>query len=474
MRSGGGPGFAVGALTALVSNFWLGQGPWTPWQMAGWGMVRCPRRRPGQAARGRAHRPLAACARRARSPALAYGALLDFSRWSLRRRAVARPLPGDLGAWDSVQHRPRRRELRRSRSDRRPGADPDAQPLPRALRVRLGPRSAPVRAGARGAAAAGCVAALVLATRRSRRPRKRPARPRARSDAVDWLRARPRTPTAASASRPGERVEPRDDGLGGPRPGSRPGSTRSPFAPASKTPDRPTCAPPPGRSRPPATSSGRSSSSTRRGWTPATLRRPRTWSQAPAARRGGDGSWGQPGEPDRVRGARARAAAGARPPTDARRPGCAGGQNSDGGWGFAPGAASDADSTGAVAPGAARLRAGTGRRSTGVWPTCAAAQQLDGGGFALAGGGPANSQSTAWAVQGLVAAGTAPSNAPTRRRARLWTTSPRSRPLTATTATRSAYRPDAGMGDRPGPAGGEPAGVPAAGGEPARQEECRR
>ncbi len=36
---GGGPGFAVGAISGLVSNFWLGQGPWTPWQMAGWGMV---------------------------------------------------------------------------------------------------------------------------------------------------------------------------------------------------------------------------------------------------------------------------------------------------------------------------------------------------------------------------------------------------------------------------------------------------
>jgi energy-coupling factor transport system substrate-specific component len=36
---GGGPGFAVGALSGLVSNFWFGQGPWTPWQMAGWGMV---------------------------------------------------------------------------------------------------------------------------------------------------------------------------------------------------------------------------------------------------------------------------------------------------------------------------------------------------------------------------------------------------------------------------------------------------
>lgn len=36
---GGPAGFAVGALSALVSNFWLGQGPWTPWQMAGWGAV---------------------------------------------------------------------------------------------------------------------------------------------------------------------------------------------------------------------------------------------------------------------------------------------------------------------------------------------------------------------------------------------------------------------------------------------------
>jgi energy-coupling factor transport system substrate-specific component len=31
------PGFVVGAIGALVSNFFLGQGPWTPWQMLGWG-----------------------------------------------------------------------------------------------------------------------------------------------------------------------------------------------------------------------------------------------------------------------------------------------------------------------------------------------------------------------------------------------------------------------------------------------------
>ena len=36
---GGAPGFAVGAVTALASNLFFGQGPWTPWQMAAWGLV---------------------------------------------------------------------------------------------------------------------------------------------------------------------------------------------------------------------------------------------------------------------------------------------------------------------------------------------------------------------------------------------------------------------------------------------------
>src|SRR5919197_2295313 len=36
---GAGPGFAVGAVAALASNFFLGQGPWTPWQMLGWGAI---------------------------------------------------------------------------------------------------------------------------------------------------------------------------------------------------------------------------------------------------------------------------------------------------------------------------------------------------------------------------------------------------------------------------------------------------
>jgi len=36
---GGAPGFVVGAVGALASNLFFGQGPWTPWQMASWGAV---------------------------------------------------------------------------------------------------------------------------------------------------------------------------------------------------------------------------------------------------------------------------------------------------------------------------------------------------------------------------------------------------------------------------------------------------
>jgi len=36
---GAGPGFAVGAIGALASNVFLGQGSWTPWQMIAWAIV---------------------------------------------------------------------------------------------------------------------------------------------------------------------------------------------------------------------------------------------------------------------------------------------------------------------------------------------------------------------------------------------------------------------------------------------------
>lgn len=36
---GGEAGFLVGALTALISNFYFGQGPWTPFQMLAFGLI---------------------------------------------------------------------------------------------------------------------------------------------------------------------------------------------------------------------------------------------------------------------------------------------------------------------------------------------------------------------------------------------------------------------------------------------------
>ena len=39
MAFGAESGFMTGALTALVSNIFFGQGPWTPWQMLGWGLI---------------------------------------------------------------------------------------------------------------------------------------------------------------------------------------------------------------------------------------------------------------------------------------------------------------------------------------------------------------------------------------------------------------------------------------------------
>jgi energy-coupling factor transport system substrate-specific component len=76
---GGAPGFAVGAVAALASNLFFGQGPWTPWQMAGWGGAGLF----GAALAalgGRELRRLAlasACA----AAGLAYGAVMNVSLW---------------------------------------------------------------------------------------------------------------------------------------------------------------------------------------------------------------------------------------------------------------------------------------------------------------------------------------------------------------------------------------------------------
>ena len=99
---GPAPGFAVGALAGLVSNFWFGQGPWTPWQMAGWGMCGVMGAGLALGVRNAGRLSLAAVCGLA---GIAYGVLLNFSlmatyggELSLERFLTleARAIPFDL------------------------------------------------------------------------------------------------------------------------------------------------------------------------------------------------------------------------------------------------------------------------------------------------------------------------------------------------------------------------------------------
>jgi prenyltransferase/squalene oxidase-like repeat protein len=79
------PGFAVGAVTAIVSNIFLSQGPWTVWQMAGWGAVGVGGALLARALRGREPNRflLAAVCGLA---GLAFGAWMDVYQWTLAAR----------------------------------------------------------------------------------------------------------------------------------------------------------------------------------------------------------------------------------------------------------------------------------------------------------------------------------------------------------------------------------------------------
>lgn len=82
---GGLPGFAVGAVTAIVSNIFLSQGPWTVWQMAGWGGVGVAGALLARALRGREPSRLvlaAACG----AAGLVFGAWMDVYQWTLGAR----------------------------------------------------------------------------------------------------------------------------------------------------------------------------------------------------------------------------------------------------------------------------------------------------------------------------------------------------------------------------------------------------
>jgi hypothetical protein len=123
------------------------------------------------------------------------------------------------------------------------------------------------------------------------------------------------------------------------------------------------------------------------------------------ARRGGDGSWGQQVNPTAF-GILALKAAGATAGNSHSAGWLRGIQNDDGGWGFAAKSASDPDSTGAALQALAAVGGGGGTQR-GV--SYLRSVQRSGGGFALS-SGPVNAQSTAWAAQGLLAAGISPAS----------------------------------------------------------------
>jgi energy-coupling factor transport system substrate-specific component len=79
------PGFAVGAVTAIVSNIFLSHGPWTVWQMAGWGAVGIVGAGLARVLRGREPNRFvlaAVCG----FAGLAFGAWMDVYQWTLAAR----------------------------------------------------------------------------------------------------------------------------------------------------------------------------------------------------------------------------------------------------------------------------------------------------------------------------------------------------------------------------------------------------
>jgi energy-coupling factor transport system substrate-specific component len=90
---GAAPGFMTGAIAALVSNFFFEQGAWTPWQMAAWAAVGVGGAVLARlAGRELGRWPLAvACA----LAGLAFGAVMDTFQWTLAARQ-------DLPTWLAV------------------------------------------------------------------------------------------------------------------------------------------------------------------------------------------------------------------------------------------------------------------------------------------------------------------------------------------------------------------------------------
>ena len=228
------PGFTVGALGMLVSNFMLGQGPYTPWQMAAWGMVGLGGAVLGRLSGRRLGRvPLALACGVARAGGQGGHEPLHVDA---RREPHSRRVPGGRRPGASPTTSPTRSRAFSSASRSRPsshGCWPEC-----AVRMDVTWEQAPLRRRARRGPA------QRLARRRSLRRRGIAARSSrvastlllggTRAAAAHALRSRassrssnaPRTPTAASAARAGSPAA--SSTPAGPRWASpRPGATRS-------------------------------------------------------------------------------------------------------------------------------------------------------------------------------------------------------------------------------------------------------
>ncbi len=397
---GGAPGFAVGALTALVSNLWFGQGPWTPWQMAGWGLCGILGAGLALGVRNAGRLTLAATCGFA---GIAYGALLNFSLMatyggdlSLKRFAAlqTQALPFDIAhatgnvVFALIAGPAMVRMLVRFR-ERFEWSRGEAKPELPAAGTGLSP-------GLR----AGGVAALLLAALALGALAPRPAQASEVSRAADWLVS----------------VQNADGGFGA-APGDDSGAEMT------------------GWSMLGLEAAGRNPLDVaRRGKTPVDFLRasldqvkspgdlartilalegagvdPRDFgganlvSQLLAKRRDNGSFEGWPGST--AFAAIALRAAGATGGLEKSLSWLHDVQNEDGGWGDVPGSPSTADGTGAVMQALSPESKSVHRGISYLRDA-----QRSGGGFPLGGNGAVNTQSTAWAIQGILAAGGDPAN----------------------------------------------------------------
>ncbi len=392
---GPAPGFAVGALTALVSNLWFGQGPWTPWQMAGWGLCGILGAGLALGVRNAGRFTLAATCGLA---GILYGALLNFSLMatyggdlSLERFGVlaARAVPFDAAhvagnvVFALVAGPAMVRMLTRFRERFEWGRKGEGRP------------DAPLRSGLAPGLRGGGIAALLFVVLAAA------ALAPARAEGADVDRA---TTWLLSVQNKDGGFATSPDGDSGPE---MTAWAMLGLAAAGRNPldvARGGRAPVDylrrslGELKSPGDLARTIVALEAAGVNPRDFGGQNLVSRLLAKRRGNGSYEGWPNSTAYAVIALREAGAGAS--LDASLSWLRGTQNEDGGWGDQPGSASNADGTGAVmqalAPDSKAVRRGLSYLRDAQRP---------GGGFPLGGNGIVNTQSTAWAIQGIVAAG---------------------------------------------------------------------